>query len=116
MIIFWILSLITLALGFIILYVMNLNISPAFMPYSVVMFLVTADCFLFSALALEKNINVPWRILVRFIVELGFGVLLIYLGHQTEFDLYLVALIAIGVNLLINIHRVLNPQWESQIR
>lgn len=107
MIIFTILSVIFVAIGFILGFLLPVKISTVFFPYISVVVLVVLDCFLYSIRMVNEIIPGSWRIILRLVLEIAYGCFLIFFGEQGGLDLYLVAVLPLGASIFYNLHRLL---------
>lgn len=99
-----ILSIVITAIGFILGTLLTINIPTVYYSFISVVLLALTDSLLFALNQLRDNKPDIWKIIFMLILELFFGCFIIFFGNQGGLDLYLVAVIPLGVSIIYNIH------------
>lgn len=76
--------------------------------YQALLFLAILDSLTFGLTCniIEKK-SANHLVFIRFLTSLIFGAFIIYFGEKSELDLYLVALIPLGVGFALNLYKFL---------
>lgn len=104
MIFILILILVITAIGFVLGSLLPVDVSIVFYPFISIALLALTDSVFFGLNQLREEIPDIWKIVLRLILELFFGCFIVFFGNQVGLDLYLVAVIPLGVSIIYNMH------------
>ncbi len=99
-----ILAIVITAIGFILGTLLSINIPILYYSFISVVLLALTDSLLFGLHQLREKRPDIWKIIFRLILELFFGCFIIFFGDQGGLDLFLVAVIPLGVSIIFNLH------------
>ena len=109
MILFSLLAIVLIVIGFFIGMQINFTLTATAFPYVVVILMAVLDCLLYSVYLVFRQTSNAWKVIFRLILEIAFGCFIVHLDTKSQLDLYLVALIPLGVSIFFNLQRIFTP-------
>lgn len=113
MIFIFILIIVITAIGFVLGSLLPINAPIGLYPFISVLLLVLTDSVFFGLNQLREITPDIWKIVLRLILELFFGCFIVFFGDQGGLDLFLVAVIPLGVSIIYNMHTLIVNKTSS---